>query len=93
MALPTPRYRNTNPPAWFVIVRDNQQAQMDNQYLHGPTGNSVDSYSIAAAAWIEDQSRKRENSPDPEKYTPEPFMRPVPQREIWDITEEGTMYT
>jgi hypothetical protein len=86
--LPSPKL-NGNAPAWFIGIRDTQQAQMDLQYLHAPTAGSVDSYNAAAKAWVENQSRLREASPNPEAFKPEPFTRPLPRREVFDWSEEA----
>jgi hypothetical protein len=82
------------PPAVLLPARNRQQDQLDWLYEHGPTYNSVDAYNIAAAGWLADQTTKRNLSPEPEKYVAEPFVRPKPQREVFEITEDGTrMFT
>lgn len=75
---------NETAPGWFLTIRPGEQQRLDNLY-----GYDLLNWRAAAAGWIEDQQRKRDASADPEKYIAQPFVRPIPQREVYDWGDDG----
>jgi hypothetical protein len=69
-------------PRFLLGIRDGEQAQMDGVYV-----TAVSDYLVAARGWIDNQTRLRELSAEPEEYRPTPFTREIPQREIVEFTE------
>ena len=76
-------------PGWAKDLTVATQAVMDAQYLHGPGG--LDNFYDQAEAWIQTQTIKRANSPDPKHYEAEPFKMAVPQRQVVAYDEDGNL--
>jgi len=78
------------------------QERLDEQYLHGVVmlngyedgigRPSIAMYNERAAAFVEDQTRKRAASADPSKYVMEKFTYPEPRRLVYDYSPERGSY-
>jgi hypothetical protein len=71
-------------PEWAKIVIPNMQNQRDVEYK-----TALDHYYGQVQIWIDDNTFKRGNAPDPAKYVPTKFEEKPPAREVVNWSSDG----